>query len=75
MLPVSEREFHDFGVVETNFGELPIIMGWVREKTPAKDGKSLAKAFTEERKRRSRDEFVHLSGLLLKLWHAIFPLV
>ena len=49
MLPVSAREFHDLGVQETNFGELPIIMGWVREKTPAKDGKSLAKAFTEER--------------------------
>ena len=84
MLPVSAREFHDLGVQETNFGELPIIMGWVREKTPAKDGKSLAKAFTEERNRRrsSEDEnFVHLSGeifgrrLLLKLWHAIFPLV
>ena len=46
MLPVSAREFHDLGVQETNFGELPIIMGWVREKTPAKDGKSFARAFT-----------------------------
>ena len=48
MLPVSTREFYDLGN-QTNFGEMPIIMGWVREKTPAKDGKSLAKAFTEEK--------------------------
>ena len=65
MLPVSAREFHDLGVQETNFGELPIIMGWVREKTPAKDGKSLAKAFTEDCNRRNREDgdedFVHLS--------------
>ena len=65
-LPVSAREFHDFGVQETNFGELPIIMGWVREKTPAKDGKRFARAFTEERNRRSREDFVHLWDLLTK---------
>ena len=51
MLPVSEREFHDFGVVETNFGELPIIMGWVREKIPARMVKGLSPKDGEKRRR------------------------
>ena len=43
MLPVSAREFHDLGVEETNFGELPIIMGCCVRKLQPKMVKALPK--------------------------------